>query len=84
MKHQGAAFADIVWRSTKQSLTRSVNTSATVVIVLVALYILGPESTKDFSLTLIIGMVAGTYSSLLLASPLLIFIEERQRKNAGK
>ena len=83
IKHRGELFADVVWRSTKQSLTRSINTSMTLVIMLVALFILGPESTKDFSLTLIIGMVAGTYSSLLLASPLLIFIEERQRKNTG-
>jgi len=52
--------------------------------MLIALLILGPESTKDFSLTLIVGMIAGTYSSLLLASPLLIFIEERQRKAAKR
>lgn len=83
-KHRGEAFADVVWRSTKQSLTRSINTSLTVVIMLFALFYLGPESTKDFSLTLIIGMIAGTYSSLLLASPLLILIEEWQRKHPKK
>lgn len=83
-KHRGEAFPAIVWRSTRQSLTRSINTSVTVVIMLAALYLLGPESTKDFSLTLIVGMVAGTYSSLLLASPLLILIEEWQRKHPKK
>ena len=83
-KHQGEAFKDVVWRSTKQSLTRSINTSLTVVIMLVALFFVGPESTKDFSLTLIVGMIAGTYSSLLLASPLLIIIEQTQRKATGK
>lgn len=73
-------FAEVVWRSNLQTLTRSINTSVTVVVVLCALFFAGPESTKDFALTLIVGMVAGTYSSILLASPLLIFIERRQKK----
>lgn len=71
-------FADVVWRSIIQTMSRSINTSLTVVIMLVSLFIFGPESTKDFSLTLIVGMVAGTYSSIFLASPLLILIEKRQ------
>ncbi len=73
-------FGDLVWRSIFQTLARSINTSVTVVIMLVALFILGPESTKDFSLTLIVGMVAGTYSSILLASPLLVQLEKWQTK----
>ena len=52
--------------------------------MLVALFILGPESTKDFSLTLIVGMVAGTYSSIFLASPLLVQIEKWQSKEVKK
>ena len=44
----------------------------TVVIVLAALYFFGPAATKYFSLTLIVGMIAGTYSSIFLASPLLV------------
>ncbi len=69
-------FADVVWRSIMQTMARSINTSVTVVIMLVALFVWGPESTKDFSLTLIIGMVAGTYSSVFLASPLLVYAEK--------
>ena len=74
-------FEDIVWRSIKQTLTRSINTSFTVIIVLLALFFVGPDSTKDFALTLIIGMVAGTYSSILFASPLLVIIEKFQRRS---
>jgi preprotein translocase subunit SecF len=73
-------FSDVVWRSITQTLTRSINTSVTVIVVLLALFYVGPDSTKDFALTLIVGMIAGTYSSILLASPLLILIEKYQKK----
>jgi preprotein translocase subunit SecF len=66
-----------------QTLARSINTSLTVVIVLAALYILGPASTQDFALTLIVGMVAGTYSSIFLATPLLVEVETWQQKGQG-
>lgn len=79
-KHTHQLFKDVVWKSIVQTMARSINTSLTVVIMLVALFILGPESTKDFSLILIVGMIAGTYSSVFLASPLLIMIEQRQAK----
>ncbi len=72
-------YANLVWRSISQTLTRSVNTSVTVIMVLLALFFVGPESMQDFALTLIVGMVAGTYSSILVASPLLILIEKRQK-----
>ncbi|MBP9711115.1 MAG: protein translocase subunit SecF [Candidatus Pacebacteria bacterium] len=65
-------FESVVGHSIMQTFTRSINTSVTVVITLVALYFLGPEATKNFSLTLIVGMIAGTYSSIFLASPLLV------------
>lgn len=73
-------FAEVVEKSIWQTLARSINTSFTVVIVLVALYFLGPQTTQDFALTLIVGMVAGTYSSIFLASPLLVAWEEWQRR----
>jgi len=72
-------FGNLVWRSITQTLTRSLNTSLTVIVMLAALYIAGPDSTKDFALTLIVGMIAGTYSSILVASPLLVIIEKRQK-----
>lgn len=72
-------FTDVVWRSIMQTLTRSINTSVTVILVLLALFFVGPVSTKDFALTLTVGMIAGTYSSIFLASPLLVLIEKFQK-----
>jgi preprotein translocase subunit SecF len=72
-------YADVVWRSVSQTIARSFNTSFTVIMVLLALFFVGPDATKDFALTLIVGMVAGTYSSIFLASPLLIVIEKYQK-----
>lgn len=81
MKHgKKEPFGELVWRSITQTLTRSINTSVTVIVVLFALFFVGPDATKDFALTLIVGMIAGTYSSILVASPLLILIEKRQKK----
>lgn len=73
-------FKEVVSRSISQTIVRSINTSVTVIIVLFALFYLGPAATKDFSLTLIVGMIAGTYSSIFLASPLLVLWDNWQRK----
>jgi preprotein translocase subunit SecF len=79
--HKREAYDEVVGRSIMQTLARSINTSLTVVIVLAALYFVGPTTTKDFALTLIVGMIAGTYSSIFLAAPLLVFWEKRQKKS---
>ncbi|MDE1975327.1 MAG: protein translocase subunit SecF [Patescibacteria group bacterium] len=73
-------FSDIVGKSVAQTFTRSMNTSATVVIALVVLLILGSETTAHFTLALIIGIVAGTWSSVFIGSPLLVTIEKWQSK----
>lgn len=75
-------FDEVVGRSIMQTLARSINTSLTVVIVLAALYLLGPSSTHDFALTLIVGMIAGTYSSIFLASPLLVAWDKWSHRSA--
>ncbi len=64
-------FEEIVGESVAQTFTRSINTSLTTVLSLIALYYFGPETTKFFSLTLMVGIVVGTYSSIFVASPLL-------------
>ena len=74
-------FEAVVGKSITQTITRSINTSLTVIIVLAALYFFGPEATKYFSLTLIVGMIAGTYSSIFLASPLLVVWQKWQKKS---
>lgn len=84
--HKHEAFEHVIERSIMQTLARSINTSLTVVVVLAALYLLGPLATKDFALTLLVGMIAGTYSSIFLAAPLLVIWEKwsLQRKHAQR
>ena len=65
-------FADIVNLSVSQVITRSVNTSLTTLLALGALYFLGGATTQVFALILMAGVIAGTYSSIFLASPLLV------------
>lgn len=62
---------EIVNQSILQTLHRSINTTLTLVLVLLAIYFFGPESIKLFILTILVGTVAGAYSSILVASPLL-------------
>jgi preprotein translocase subunit SecF len=70
-------FSEIVGMSVSQTLLRSINTSVTTLIALTTLYFLGGEVTKTFSLILIAGVLAGTYSSIFLANPLLVYIASR-------
>jgi preprotein translocase subunit SecF len=75
-------FDEIVGQSISQTFTRSINTSLTVVLSLIVLYILGAEATRDFALVMLVGIIAGTYSSIFLGSPLLVTLEARQRKKS--
>jgi preprotein translocase subunit SecF len=73
LKEQARGDAEeIVNRSVNQTLARSVNTSLTLILVLVALYVFGPASLNYFILALLIGVSTGIYSSIFVASPLLI------------
>ena len=69
---KGETFSDVVDESLNQTLVRSINTSFTTLLVLLALYFFGGESLSWFALALIVGTIAGTYSSIFLASPLLV------------
>jgi preprotein translocase subunit SecF len=69
-------FGETAGRSLNQTFVRSVNTSLTVLITLLVLFFFGPASTRDFSLTLLVGIIAGTYSSIFLATPLLVQVEK--------
>ncbi len=64
-------FDEVVNKSINQTMARSINTSLTLVLVLVALFVFGPISLKYFILTILVGTVFGTYSSIFIASPLL-------------
>lgn len=73
-------FSETVGKSLEQSYVRSICTSLTVILVLLALFFFGPVSTRYFALMLTAGMFFGTYSSIFLASPLLVWVAELQKK----
>jgi preprotein translocase subunit SecF len=80
----GENFSLVVNESILQTLDRSLNTSMTVILVLVALLVFGGESIRWFVVALLIGMISGTYSSIFNASPLLVVWQEllSKRKKA--
>ncbi len=73
-------FEEIVGESINQTFVRSINTSLTTLLALAVLYFVGPEITKHFSLALLVGITAGTYSSIFLGSPLLVTVERWQHR----
>lgn len=79
-------LADVVNRALRQTFTRSINTVLTVFITVVALLIFGSESIRNFSFALLIGLLAGTYSSLFIASQLWLVWKSKQlgRKRTKK
>lgn len=74
------SFGAIVGGALQQSFLRSINTSVTTAIALAALYIVGGTVTTTFALILLVGVAVGAYSSLFLASPLLVYWAERKGK----
>ena len=71
------SFGEIVDASVNQTLTRSINTSLTTLITLLALYLWGGVTTKDFVLCMILGIAIGTYSSIFFCSMLVDFWNDR-------
>ena len=65
-------FENLINTSINQSLSRTINTALTTIIPILTLYFFGGNILSDFALALFIGMVAGTYSSIFIASPLLL------------
>ena len=76
-------FGETVNTSINQTLARSINTSLTLVLVLLALYFVGPLTLRYFILTLLVGTVAGVYSSIFVASPLLYLWYARRAKTGS-
>jgi preprotein translocase subunit SecF len=74
-------FEETVGKSVRETFGRSINTSLTIFLVLSALYFLGSEATRNFSFILLVGVIVGTYSSIFIASPLLVTLEKRQKKD---
>ena len=74
------SFGEIVDASVNQTLTRSINTSLTTLITLLALYFFGGVTTRDFVLAMILGIIIGTYSSIFFCSMLVDFWNDKQQK----
>lgn len=72
IKRGSDKFDETVNMGVTQSITRSINTALTTLLVLVALFVFGGDSIHYFSLALIVGITVGTYSSIFLASPILV------------
>ncbi len=89
--HTTADLEETLNASVNQTLSRTVLTSLTTMVALLSLYFLGGRVIQPFASTMLIGVVVGTYSSVFIASPLLLFLEERygatgsknQQKGAG-
>ncbi len=82
--NKNKTFENIVGNSISDTVIRSVNTSLTTILSLVAVYIWGPETTKNFAMALIIGIAAGTYSSIFIASSLLVNMAGKDAKKEIK
>lgn len=76
-KFRKDAYVDLLNRSINETLPRTVLTSGTTVATLFALFLLGGEVIRPFALVLILGVMIGTYSSIFVASPALLEIENR-------
>ncbi len=80
IRHGGKeSFGELVHKSIMQTLTRSINTSMTTLLSLTAIFFFGGESIKYFALALIIGIISGTYSSMFVASPIIVWWHQRRR-----
>jgi preprotein translocase SecF subunit len=65
-------FTSLVNLSVNETLSRTINTSGTVFLTLLPLCLIGGDALKDFAFTLLLGVVVGTYSSIFVASPILV------------
>jgi len=81
-KLRAASFLDIINISINETLSRTVLTSGTTLIVVIVLFLLGGQVIHDFSFALLVGIVVGTYSSIFIASPILL--EWKQRPGAKR
>jgi len=71
------AFADLLNRSFNQTLSRTILTSGLTFLAVLSLYLFGGEVIRGFALALVIGVIIGTYSSIAIASPLVVYLYEK-------
>jgi len=78
--HRGGEFVNTVNASLLQTMARSINTTMTTLFALIALFFFGGSAIHAFSLALIVGITTGAYSSIFIASPLVVLWERRQAR----
>ena len=83
-KHRGRSFWDVINLSVSETLSRTILTSGATMLSILAFFIWGTGPIKDFALAMVVGIVAGTYSSIYVAAPLTEWIDERMTKGAKK
>jgi preprotein translocase subunit SecF len=83
-KHRGRSFWDVINMSVSETLSRTILTSGATALSVLAYFIWGTGPIKDFALAMVVGIVAGTYSSIYVAAPLTEWIDERMTKSAKK
>ena len=82
-KHRGKSFAQIINLSVSETLSRTILTSGATMLSVLAFFIWGTGLVKDFALAMVVGIVAGTYSSIYVAAPLTEWIDRRMGKGKG-
>jgi len=80
-KHKGWTLEECMDESVNQTAIRSLNTSITTLFSVIALLIFGGASLKTFIMTLLIGILAGTYSSIFIATPIVYILNKRKGNN---
>lgn len=86
LRRYNKPFEELVNESILETLARSINTSLTVLVVLLAFFLFGGDSIRFFMLALLLGILSGTYSSIFNAAPLLVVYNnwKIKRANSGK
>ncbi len=79
-KYVKGLFGNIINRSINETLSRTILTSGTTLFVVLALFLFGGGVIHDFALALLIGIIVGTYSSIYIASPILLLFEKNKKK----
>ncbi|MGH7436506.1 MAG: protein translocase subunit SecF, partial [Polyangiaceae bacterium] len=83
-RHRGKSFNDIINLSISETLSRTLLTSGATLMSFLAFFIYGTGVIKDFMLALLVGIVAGTYSSIYVAAPLTEWIDTRMAKRTKR
>jgi len=84
MRKVQGALEEVINRSINETLSRTILTSLTTLIVVVVLFLIGGGIVRDFAFALIVGVIVGTYSSIYIASPLVISLERRTKRGRSR